>query len=105
VLTERLRAVVGGEPTTESELRTLWESADGWARTLEAQISGSERRLQRLDRLEAPPLAEVSRELRRIESLRPQLTDVRGLLAELEQRARELRAAWLMESLGRRSLG
>lgn len=94
----RLRAVVGGEPTTETELRALWESADGWTRALQAQITGSEERLQKLTRRTAPALAEITRELRRIETLRPQLADVQGLLADLERRARELRFTWLRES-------
>ena len=91
----RLEAVVRGEPTTEGELRKLWEAADGWARTLQAQIAGSERRLRLLDGEAAAGLAEVSRELRRVDALRPQLIAVRRLLTDLESRARELRAAWL----------
>jgi hypothetical protein len=98
-LVERLRAVVGGAPTTESEFRALSELADGLARALHGQITGSERRLQRLNRSAAPPLAGIGRELQRLETLRPQLTEVRALLADLEQRGRELRASWLISSV------
>jgi hypothetical protein len=35
----RLRAVVRGAPTTESELRRLWDEAYGWRRALQAQIA------------------------------------------------------------------
>ena len=101
----QLRTVVRGGPTTESELRRLWESADGWARALEGQIGGSERRLQALGDEDAPRLGEVTRELRRIETLRPQLEEVRGLLDDLEQRARELRAAWVLDGASRQRLG
>jgi hypothetical protein len=93
----QLRTVVRGGPTTESELHRLWESADGWARALEGQIAGSERRLQALGREDAPRLGEVTRELRRLDTLRPQLDEVRGLMDDLEQRARELRAAWVLD--------
>ena len=44
-LVGQLRAVVRGAPTTESELRRLWDEADGWRRALQAQIESSERRL------------------------------------------------------------
>jgi hypothetical protein len=96
-LVGQLRAVVRGAPTTESELRKLLTEADGWGRTLQAQIGGSERRLNSLTREPAPRLAEVTAELRRIDSLRPQLKEVRRLLVDLELRARELRASWLSD--------
>jgi chromosome segregation ATPase len=94
-LTARLRKVLAEQPATESELRTLAEQADAWARALEGQIHASERRLRDLDADAASPLAEIASELRRLESLRPELAELRGLVAELEARARELRAAWL----------
>src|SRR5712692_8185511 len=93
----QLRAVVRGAPTTESELRKLLAEAEGWGRALQAQIGGSERRLHLLAREAAPRLAEVTAELRRIDSLRPQLKDVRGLLVDLERRARELRVSWVSD--------
>jgi chromosome segregation ATPase len=99
---DRVKAVIGGEPTTESELRTLAEAAEAWARTLEAQLSASERRLQRLDREPAPALTEISREARRIEGLRSQLLEGRQRLSELQRRAQELRATWLLASNTRR---
>jgi hypothetical protein len=94
-LIAQLRAVVRGAPTTESELRRLWDEADGWRRTLQAGIDGSERRLQGLTDEPAPQLAEVTAELRRLERLHPQLEEVQGLLTDLEQRARQLRASWI----------
>ena len=47
-LIKRLREVLRDEPPTESELRSLSEQADGWARALDAQIQESERRLREL---------------------------------------------------------
>jgi hypothetical protein len=98
-LVGRLRSVIGGETATEAELRKLWEQADAWARTLDARIQGSERRLDELTSEAAPELAEVTAELRRIESLRPQLREVRKLHRQLEQRAHELRASWARSRL------
>jgi hypothetical protein len=94
-LIAQLRAVVRGAPTTESELRQLWEEADGWRRALQGQIDGSERRLQGLADEPAPQLAEVTAELRRLDRLHPQLEEVQGLLTDLEQRARQLRGTWI----------
>jgi hypothetical protein len=95
-LTARLRKVVDDQPATESELRSLSEQADAWARALEGQLQGSERRLRRLTASSATPLSEIAAELRRVETLGPALTEMRVLLARLEERARELRAAWLL---------
>ncbi len=100
-LTARLRQVLARESLTETELRELNEQADGWARTLEAQIQAGERRLARLTADPASPITEIAEELRRVESLRPELGRVRDLLADLETRARELRTAWLRAALER----
>jgi hypothetical protein len=51
-----------------------------------------------LTRGPSPPLAKIAPELQRIETLRPQLTEMNRLLADLERRARELRAGWLIDS-------
>ncbi len=83
-------------PATESELRVLTEQAEAWARTVEGQIHSSERRIARLNANPASSLAQIADELRRVESLRPQLREVRSLLADLENRARELRTQWLL---------
>jgi chromosome segregation ATPase len=95
-LIKRLREVLGARPATESELRTLTEQADAWARTVGAQLDASERRLQRLNANPASSLSQIAGELKRVESLRPQLTEVRTLLADLEQRARQVRTEWLL---------
>ena len=83
-------------PATESELRVLTEQADAWARTVDAQIHSSERRIARLTSNPASSLAQIATELRRVETLRPQLREMQSLLADLENRARELRTHWLL---------
>jgi hypothetical protein len=75
----------------------LSERADAWARIVENQIQGSERRLREFGADPAPPLAQVRAELRRIDTLRPQLVELRPLLVELEKRARQLRTGWLTQ--------
>ena len=40
-LLTRLREVLGDRPATETELRTLGEQGDAWARTLQAQTESS----------------------------------------------------------------
>jgi chromosome segregation ATPase len=99
-LSARLREIVASGTATESELRELTAHADGWARTLRAQIRASERRLRALAADPASPIAEIADELRRVERLRPQLGEARRLLAGLETRARELRTGWLRRQTG-----
>ena len=40
-------------------------------------------------------MSDIANELRRVELYGPRLTEIRELAAELERRARELRATWL----------
>jgi DNA-binding ferritin-like protein len=96
VLIRRLREVLDARPATESEFRALTEQADAWARTVSAQLDASERRLRRLNANPASSLSQIAGELRRVEKLRPQLNEVRTLLADLEQRARQVRTEWLL---------
>jgi chromosome segregation ATPase len=96
VLIKRLREVLGSQRATESELRSLTEQAEAWARTVSGQIQSSERRIRRLSSNPASSLSQIAAELRRVEGLRPQLNEVRTLLADLENRARELRTEWLL---------
>jgi chromosome segregation ATPase len=95
-LIKRLREVLDRRPATETELRTLKEQAEGWERAVSGQIQASERRIRRLNANPASSLAQIASELRRVEKLRPQLAEVRSLLADLEDRARELRTEWLL---------
>ena len=95
-LLARLREVLDERPVTEAELRALAEEADGWERSLRAQVDASERRLEALVADPESSLADLARELRRVVMLHPALTDARALLDRLETRARELRTAWLL---------
>ena len=95
-LINRLQEVLDRRPATEAELRSLKEQAEGWELALSGQVESSERRLQRLNANPASSLSQIASELRRVERLRPQLTEVRSLLADLEQRARQLRTEWLL---------
>jgi hypothetical protein len=95
-LITRLREVLEHGSPTEGDLRELGEQADGWARSLRGQIRASERRLRALTADPVSPLTEIAEQLRRVETLRPQLSEVRALIAELETRARELRTGWLL---------
>ena len=95
-LIKRLREVLDSRPATESELRLLTEQAEAWALTVSGQLESSERRIRRLNQNPASSLAQIASELRRVERLRPQLNEVRTLLAELEQRARQVRTQWLL---------
>jgi hypothetical protein len=98
-LAARLREVVAGGSVTESALRELTEQADEWIRSLEAQIWASERILAKLTAEPAGSMVDIAEELRRVKALRPELGEVRGLIADLETRARELRATWLRARL------
>jgi predicted RNase H-like nuclease (RuvC/YqgF family) len=95
-LSARLREHAGREHLTESELRGLTEQADGLARSLRAQIRGSERRLRGLTADETMGVTEIADELRRVETLRPQLQETEQLIDELEETARAVRTAWLL---------
>lgn len=99
-LLTRLREALGDRAVTEAELRSLVAQADGWARTVRGQVEASERRLARLAANPTTPLAELARELRRVELLLPALTDAEDLLAALEARARRERTAWLLRQAG-----
>src|ERR671934_896841 len=87
----RLRAIVAGDPATESELRAVADRAGGWARALEAQVAGSEARLTALNADPTSPLADIASEVRRLDALMPELQEARWLLAGLGRRTRALR--------------
>lgn len=99
-LLTRLRDVIGDTPATEADLRGLLEEGDAWVRTLQAQIDAAERRLDELTANEDGRLVEIASELRRVEELRPQLHEMRELLAALDARARQLRTEWLSRQSG-----
>jgi hypothetical protein len=99
-LTDRLREVLSRGDTTEADLRELTDEVATMVRLLRAQVRGSERRLSRLNADAASPISEIADELRRLELLRPRLHEARGLARRLDERARELRAGWLLRQAG-----
>jgi hypothetical protein len=94
-LAARVREVVGGAVTTESELRELSDQVGGWTRALQAQVHGSERRLARLTADPTSEFAPIVSELRRVETLTEVLDDLASLADGLDARTRELRSKWL----------
>jgi uncharacterized protein YPO0396 len=99
-LVSRLRETLRDHAATERELRTLGEQAQGWATALQGQIHASERRLRRLNDDPASPLSDIAGELRHVDTLRAEMIELSSLLADLEQRARELRTEWLLRQAG-----
>jgi hypothetical protein len=97
-LKQRLRAVVDGQPVTEAELRRLMEEGGAWVLILGAQLERSERRLAELASDPRSGLAGVAAAFRRVNELQPDLDELQTLLAGVEERARESRAAWLRAS-------
>jgi chromosome segregation ATPase len=95
-LVSRLRETLRDHAATEGELRTLREQADGWATALQGQIHAGERRLRRLTDDPGSTLSDIASELRHVDTLRAEMTELSSLLAELEQRTRELRTEWLL---------
>jgi chromosome segregation ATPase len=94
-LKERLRAVLDREPVTEAELRKLTEEGGACVLILSGQLERSEQRLAELTSEPRSSLAEIAAAFRRVHELRPDLDELQTLLAELQRRAREFRAAWL----------
>ena len=58
------------------------EEADAGIRALEAQIRGSERRLRDLNADDTSSLTEMAAELRRVDTLRPELIELTSLLQD-----------------------
>jgi hypothetical protein len=99
VLKARLRAALAAQrPATESELRKLTEEARACSLMLGAELTRGEARLARLDADPASPLTEIGATFREVGELRRDLDELHSLLADLEERARATRAAWLTAS-------
>ncbi|MGH2977792.1 MAG: hypothetical protein ACRDKC_05395 [Gaiellaceae bacterium] len=96
-LITRLREIVDGQAASESELRTLADEADGWARATDARLRAAEERLARLNADPSSPLTEIAAEVRRVEAHSRELAEARRLIEGLEERTRELRTAWLKQ--------
>jgi chromosome segregation ATPase len=96
VLKARVRAVLDGRPATEAELRKLFEEGRACALILDRQIEKGEQKLGELTSDPESSIAELAAAFRRVNELRPSLAELDKLLAELDARAREFRASWLL---------
>jgi hypothetical protein len=94
-LKARVRAVLDGRQATEAELRKLTEQGTAVALILDARRVRSERRLTELSADPESSLAEIAAAVRTLNDLRPELAELRMLLAALDALARECRASWL----------
>jgi hypothetical protein len=97
-LKRELHAVLGARPVTEAELRRLFEEGQACALILGGQLEKEEARLARLGADPAASFTELAAALRRVNELRPDLEELRRLLDDLGDQARELRAAWVSAS-------
>ena len=93
-LKRELRAVLEARPVTEAELRRLFEEGRACALILAGQLEKEEERLARLSADPAASFTELAAALRRVNELRPDLEELRRLLAGLDDQARQLRAGW-----------
>jgi chromosome segregation ATPase len=93
-LKRELRAVLAARPVTEAELRRLFEDGRACALILAGQLEKEEERLEHLSADPAAPFTELAATLRRVNELRPDLEELRAMLDDLGDQARQLRAAW-----------
>jgi hypothetical protein len=99
-LRARLRDVLArGRVPIEPELRRLAEEGAACERVLRGELRRREERLAELD--PGMSLTEIAEELQRVRALRDRADDLRGMLDELDRRARELRAGWLIGAASR----
>lgn len=94
-LKQRLRAVLDDRPVTETELRNLIEEGMSCALILEGRLRRIEQRLAELSSDPSSSLADFATEMRAANEVRPDLDELRALLAELSALARRFRASWL----------
>ena len=81
---------------TEAELRKLAEEGRACELILSGQLQRSEQRLEALSSDPASSLVEIAAALREVNELRPDLDELEDLLGDLQARAREFRARWVV---------
>ncbi|SRR5581483_10528986 len=94
-LKDRVRAVLDRQLVSEAELRKLFEDGHACALILAGLLDRCEDELAVLAADPDSSLADVADAVRTVNELRPELDELGALLAQLEGRAREIRAAWL----------
>ena len=98
-LKERLRAVLGDRRVTEADLRRLAEEGRACALILRAQLAKHEQALTALSADPASSLSDIAEALREVNH-RPDLAELEALLDDLEERARQVRLAWVSAASG-----
>lgn len=96
-LKERIRTVLGNPQrlVTEAELRKLSESGRAYSLILGAELERLEHRLVEVETADSP-LGAFAETYRRVHDFREHVAELDGLLAELDDRAREVRTSWLL---------
>lgn len=99
-LKEQIRVVLADRErlVTEAELRKLAEDGHAYSRILSAELARLEQRLDELDADPASPLGAIGPAYRRVHDFRDHLAELDGLLAALDDRAREVRTSWLLSA-------
>jgi hypothetical protein len=95
-LRRRVRDVLADprRPVTEPELRKLTDEGRACALILHGELRRLEERLGRLDGDPSTSLGEIADVFRRVHEFRAHVDELDRLLAELADRAREVRTAW-----------
>jgi hypothetical protein len=99
-LRERLRSVLEDPErrVTEAELRRLAEEGDAFSRILRAELERLEQRLAERDSDPASSLGAITNAFRRVHDFRAHVDELDTLLTALDERAREVRASWVLYS-------
>jgi hypothetical protein len=100
ILKDRIRLVLEDPQrlVTEAELRKLSEQGRGLARILASELRRLEHRLAELDADPASSLAAIGPAFRRVHDFREHLAELDGLLAALDDRARQVRTSRFLGS-------
>ena len=99
VLKTRLREALEGERlVTEVEVRRFSDEGHACTLMLRAELNRGEEKLRALDADPASSLVEIAATFRDVSDLRRDLGELETMLAELHERARASRAAWLTAS-------
>jgi hypothetical protein len=102
-LRERLREVLESRtgPLTEAELRKLVDEGRACSLILGAELERLERRLGELDADASTSLGAIADAFRRAHDFRIHVDELNELLSALDERAHEVRAAWLANRAAR----
>jgi hypothetical protein len=101
-LREQLREVLADpdRPLTEAELRKLADEGRACTLILGAELERLEQRLGELDGDASTSLGAIAEAFRRAHDFRAHVDELNELLSALDDRAHEVRAAWLANRAG-----